>query len=619
MDFSLKKFLNGTDVTDKGAFSSKDILKLELKIPRKEGIRCADVIVNEDEYYDNYKSTVIPFLWEDLDEGFDIFYCELKLSDFKTGIYFFNIRLSGREEKLIYDKFDYKRQLLVFSEDAYKLKPQNGIIYHIFVDRFYSSGKSPVKKTAVLNPDWDEGTPEFAKKPGDFLKNNTVFGGDLYGIAQKMDYIASLGTKYIYLSPVFEAFSNHKYDTGDYLKIDEGFGGEEGFKELIKTASNYGIKLILDGVFNHTGDDSLYFNKYNSYDSEGAFNSKESLYYSWYNFKNFPDEYESWWGIKTLPRVDSSNDKYINFICKENSVVEKWGKLGLGGWRLDVADELSDKFLENFHNSVKKIDKDAVIIGEVWENASNKISYGERRKYFLGNQLDSVMNYPLREAIIALFKDGSVEKFLNTVKIINYHYPDFIKCRLMNLLSTHDTERLITVLAGKSLDNNDNELLSKTFLTQEEFKKGAEKLEKAYTLLYFMPGQPSVFYGDEIGMEGYHDPFCRRPFKWNKLDKNPILAFFRKLGKIRLSLDVFADGDLKIIFENENSFVLSRENEKEKIIFGFNKGENSLIAESDKPLKNLLSNKKSSMAEIKRDNILLASLPKNSYLKINYS
>ncbi len=618
MDFSLKKFLKSKDVTDKGAFSSEDILKLELKIKRKEGISRAELIVNEDEYCNGYKSTVIPFLWENLEEGCDVLSCCLRLSDFGTGLYFVNIRLKGKNELLVYDKFDYKRQLLIFEKNAGSLKPQKGIIYHIFVDRFYSSGKSPVKETSVLNTNWDEGTPEFAKRPGDFLKNNTVFGGDLCGIAQKMDYIASLGTKYIYLSPVFEAFSNHKYDTGNYLEVDEGFGGEEGLKELIKAASSYGIKLILDGVFNHTGDDSLYFNKYEHYASVGAFNSQKSPYYSWYNFKSFPNEYESWWGIKTLPRVNSDNDDYINFICKENSVVKKWGSLGLGGWRLDVADELSDKFLENFRKSVKETDKDAIIIGEVWENASNKISYGQRRKYFLGEQLDSVMNYPLREAVISLFKEGNVEKFLQTVKIINYQYPDFAKLHLMNPLSTHDTERLITVLGVKSLDNNDNELLSKTFLTREEFKEGFERLKKAYALLYFMPGLPSVFYGDEIGMEGYHDPFCRRPFKWKAVDKSPVLPFFKKLGKIRLCMDVFADGDLKIVFENENSFVLSRENQKEKIIFAFNKSQNPLKAKADVPFKNLLTNKKISGARIKTGDILLASLPKNSLLKISF-
>ena len=616
MDLSFRKFSGHTDVTDKGAFSDKETLKFVSEIPRKEGTRALFLEVNTDEYYEDYKSFSFPFTWVGTEENHDIYECSIKLSDFGKGLYFINLRLSNGRENLLYDKFDYRRQMLIYDGEAEKLSPKNGIIYHIFVDRFCRSGKSPVKENSILNPDWDEGTPQFAPHPGDDLKNNMVFGGDLYGIAEKMEYISSLGVSYIYLSPIFEAYSNHKYDTGNYMKVDESFGGEEALKCLIKKADEYGIKLILDGVFNHTGDDSLYFNKYGNYPCNGAYNSKKSPYYKWYNFEKFPEKYESWWGIKTLPRVDSKNDSYIDYICGENSVVTKWMDLGLGGWRLDVADELSDKFLESFRKRVKSEDKNAVIIGEVWENGTNKISYSERRKYFQGDQLDSVMNYPIREAVIKLFRDKDVRDFAEKIKVLNFQYPDFIKNRLMNLLSTHDTERFITLVAGKNLDNNDNELLSKTFLTEAEFKKGAERLKNAYALLYFLPGQPSLFYGDEIGMEGYHDPFCRRPFKWKKTEDSRILEFFRKLGQVRLQNSVFSDGNLNILHESRSSFVLSRENDSEKIIFALNFSKKPLEISCGGTMINLFNNKKVKGLILKENNIFLGRIPKNKEITV---
>ena len=608
MDISINKYANEKDVTLKGAFNQNTILKYIVKIPRDKGVRRVCLLLSEDEFYVENESNRIEFLWEDLEDGIDIYSCELNLSEYKTGIYFINICYESCKKAIqIYDKFDYRRQITIYKENNDNSPIPEGIMYHIFVDRFYSSGKSPIKKSAVFNPDWDNGTPEYGEKPGTDIKNNMVFGGDLYGIAEKMDYIASLGTEYLYLSPIFDAYSNHKYDTGNYMKVDEGFGGEEALKELINTANKYNIKIILDGVFNHTGDDSLYFNKYGHYDSQGAYNSKKSPYYNWYNFRKFPDNYEAWWDIKILPRVNSSDDNYLNYICGENGVVDKWMNMGINGWRLDVADELSNKFLEKFHYSVKNKNKTSIIIGEVWENASNKISYNLRRKYFQGNQLDSVMNYPLRDAIISLMKNKNTDNFINMVQIIGYQYPDKVKNRLMNLLSTHDTERIITVLAGKELDNNNNELLSKTFLTKTEYRKGFKAVKTAYALLYFMPGIPSVFYGDEIGMEGYHDPFCRRPFKWNNVHKNPFLNYFKKLGVLRKQHSAFHCDDLKIEYYDHKRFILSRTDNNEKLIFACNMDNEPFEIKCDKNLINLFDvNKKSKKIFVGKENFLLA-------------
>ncbi len=613
MEISFKKYINGKDVTLKGAFSQNNIIDYVIKIPREKAVRRVYLILNSDEFYEEIKSDCYEFIWEDLEEGMDIYSLSVNLSKYKPDIYFINICFeSFKTTTYLYDKFDYRRQLTIYKENNETPDIPKGIMYHIFVDRFYSSGKSPVKKTSVLNPDWDNGTPQFSKKPGDPLKNNMVFGGDLYGIAEKMDYIASLGTEYIYLSPIFEAYSNHKYDTGNYMEADEGFGGQKALKILIDTASRYGIKVILDGVFNHTGDDSLYFNKYSNYKSEGAYNSKNSPYFKWYNFRNFPDDYEAWWGIEILPRVNSADSDYLKYICGKNGVVDKWMTMGISGWRIDVADELSDRFLNEFHRSVKSKNKNAIIIGEVWENASNKIAYNLRRKYFLGEQLDSVMNYPLRDAVISLIKDKNTDKLINTIKIISYQYPDKVKSRLMNLLSTHDTERIITVLAGKQLDNNDNLLLSQTFLTDSQYKKGIKAVKIAYALLYFMPGIPSVFYGDEIGMEGYHDPFCRRPFKWKNTEKNPLLNWFRKLGKIRKTHSAFHCEDLMIEYYDNQRFILSRSDKNEKIIFGCNLSDFPFHIKSDSLMTNLFEakNKGKNLVINPNDFILIKINPK---------
>ena len=288
-------------------------------------------------------------------------------------------------------------QLIIYTKrKKYPEFFRGGIAYQIFVDRFFRGGNEEVKEDAKVNHDWYHGVPEYFH-PGDKdFKNNTFFGGDLPGVEKKLSYIASLGVTAIYLNPIFLSSSTHKYDTADYTKIDPMFGGEEAFRSLIKAAKKHKISIILDGVFNHTGDDSVYFNKYGKYDTVGAYQSEESPYADWYNFTEFPDEYESWWGFKNLPRVMSDNPSYKKFLFGKDGIVRRYIREGICGWRLDVADELSDKFLEELSYAAQAEREDALIIGEVWEDASNKVSYGKRRAYFYGKELDSVMNYPIR-------------------------------------------------------------------------------------------------------------------------------------------------------------------------------------------------------------------------------
>ena len=431
-----------------------------------------------------------------------------------------------------------------------------GIIYHIFVDRFSSSGRYPVKERAVFNPDWDHGIPQYGPYPGAEVDNNVFFGGDLTGIEEKLDYIAALGVRTIYLSPIFEAYSNHKYDTADYLKVDSMFGGEEAFVSLCRKAASYGIRILLDGVFNHTGADSVYFNKFGHYDAVGAYQSKESPFYPWYYFREHPEEYDSWWGVKVLPRIRTDTEEVRRFICE--AVVPKWMHAGAAGWRLDVADELDEQFLDAFRSAVKKQNTDAVIIGEVWEDASDKVAYGRRRRYFGGRQLDSVMNYPLRSALIDYVKYGSCYNLQRYTEGTYRRYPKQASDNLMNFLGTHDTERILTVLGGKEAGERSNEELSVLSMTTQEREDAIVKFRLAYGILAGLPGVPCVFYGDEAGMEGYRDPFCRRPFPWKHIEQS-LLAFYRMIGTVRKEQRVFRDGLFRLLSITPEHLVYLRE------------------------------------------------------------
>ncbi len=461
---------------------------------------------------------------------------------------------------------DGKRQLLVIR--AQSEAPQwlpGGIMYHIFVDRFCASGRAKAKEGTVINPDWEGGIPQFAKERGEDLPNNVFFGGDLYGIAEKMDYIASLGVTCLYLSPIFDAASNHKYDTGDYSRIDSMFGGEDGFAALTEAAHRRGIRVILDGVFNHTGADSVYFNKFAHYDSLGAYQSKQSLYYDWYYFHEYPDGYESWWGMPTLPKVNGEREAYRKYILGENGILAKWMHKGADGWRLDVADELTDSFLDALTARVKKENPEAVVYGEVWEDATNKCAYGSRRRYLRGGQLDSVMNYPLREAVIAYVRYGDAEKFRAITEGLYRRYPKSVANLLMNVLGTHDTARILTVLAGDSADGYTNTELSVKRLTESQRTHGVRLLSIAYAIISVMPGIPCIFYGDEAGVEGYGDPFCRMPFPWGREDKT-LLAEYRRIGAIRRAESVLSDGELRILAAAQNLLAVIRENGNDRAV-----------------------------------------------------
>ena len=417
-----------------------------------------------------------------------------------------------------------------------------GVLYQIFPDRFATSGelKEGVPSDRVMHADWNEAV-EWRPDHNGRVWNNDFFGGDLKGIEQKLDYLQSLGVTCIYLNPIFESHSNHRYDTADYSRIDPLLGDEADFAALTAAAKERGIRVMLDGVFSHTGSDSIYFNRERRYTGDGAYNSPHSPYSDWYHFRRWPNEYGSWWGFDTLPEVDELSPAFMQYINGEGGIVERWLKSGASGWRLDVADELPDGFLDALRARVKATDPDALVLGEVWEDASNKESYGHRRRYLLGKQLDSVMNYPFRDAIFAFLLGGSGEDFAHGVWDVVENYPPQTLRLLMNHIGTHDTERALTVLGGEPSCGRGRAWQAERHLGDAERAVGLRRLRLASLLQFALPGVPCVYYGDEAGLEGYRDPFNRGTYPWGHEDAG-LIEWYRALGAARAVSPALAEG-----------------------------------------------------------------------------
>jgi len=449
---------------------------------------------------------------------------------------------------------------------------REGVLYQIFPDRFHGSGipaENPYEDR-TLRTDWG-GMPVWRPNRYGEITNSDYFGGDLAGIIEKLDYLADLGVTCIYLNPIFEAHSNHRYNTADYLKVDPLLGANENFRDLCQKAKARGISVILDGVFSHTGSDSIYFNKKKRYGGGGAYNDPKSPYIRWYRFTSYPTQYESWWGFETLPNVEETEPSYLEFICGEDGVLRKWMRLGAAGFRLDVADELPDVFLDQLHSAVKAEDPKAAIIGEVWEDASNKVSYGVRRRYLLGQQLDSVMNYPFKDALLHYVRHGNGSTFYNTVMQILENYPPPVIPALMNSLSTHDTPRAITLLAGEYLNDNGREWQeAHHLLTEEQYARGQTLMLLAAVIQFGLPGMPCIYYGDEAGMQGYKDPFNRGCYPWGEEDKT-LLEGMRALGRIRGNYPVFSKADFLPLVFNDCMCAFLRQTDQLRFLFAINR------------------------------------------------
>lgn len=466
------------------------------------------------------------------------------------------------------------QQLVYSTKSKTNSSYKGGVMYHIFVDRFRKEGTVKPRFDLILRNDWGG---EITKNSTSFeVINKECFGGNLKGIEKKLDYLKSLNVSTIYLSPIFESNSYHKYDTADYSKVDSMFGSEKDLKSLIEKAKQKGIGIILDGVFNHTGSDSIYFNKLNRYNSVGAYQSQKSPYFSWFDFQSHPDKYSSWWGIDTMPQIKKCQTSFINYIASKQGIVQKYFKMGIFGLRLDVVDELCEKTLNSICASARVVKPDCLILGEVWEDASNKIAYDKRKKYFLGKQLDSVMNYPIKDSIINYIQTQNCEYLRNTIFMLKDHYPKDIQDNLMNILGTHDTSRILSMI--DDVTNKKEEL--------------SFKLLKIATLLQFtVMGVPCVFYGDEQGLRGVGAPYCRVCFPWTKQNKT-IKNWFVLLGKLRNN-PVFKNGELNILKAEESLFGFERVLGKKKVLIFTNCSNKTKTVKLNEVYTNYITKKKS--------------------------
>jgi len=439
-----------------------------------------------------------------------------------------------------------------------------GVTYQIFPDRFardaeterkirenpegltLADGSTLQSRERVLHLETTE-TPAYT--PEKFrgkleVTNRDFFGGTFRGIAEKLEYLHGLGVETLYLNPIFEAFSNHRYDTADYLSTDPMLGSEADFRGFCDAAHVLGMRIILDGVFNHTGSDSIYFNKNGRYSSAGAYNSNNSPYVSWYEFTAWPDKYSAWWGIETLPQVRENEPSYREFITGENGVVRRWLAAGADGWRLDVADELPDDFIAEIRAAARAEKPDSVIIGEVWEDASSKISHSARRRYILGGGLDGVTGYPFRTALLRWLSGGDAEDFRAEMEDIFENYPSHAARNSMNILGTHDTPRILTALGishDDPLVSAPKSVRAEHYLSGEQREHSVKLLKIASLLQYTFPGSPTLLYGDEAGLEGFEDPFNRRFYPWGR-ENAELLGWYRKLGALRKALKALRCG-----------------------------------------------------------------------------
>jgi 4-alpha-glucanotransferase len=507
------------------------------------------------------------------------------------------------------ERFPGAFQITVFRKDF--LTPdwmKGALIYQIFPDRFARGSRFKREDMDIGNDDparilhdhWDEevdidGKPETGYVACDF------FGGTLTGIAEKTEYISALHTDLIYLNPIFRARSNHRYDTADYLAVDPLLGGEEGFSCFAEEMKSKDIKFILDGVFSHTGADSRYFNKYGRYPEQGAFqavmNGRKSKYLSWYSFsKNRNGEimYDSWWGFPELPNVNESDLFYREFILGNEGVLVYWLGKGAAGFRLDVSDELPDSFIREIRERVKEeTGGEGAVLGEVWEDASCKVSYGTYRDFTFGNTHDSVMGYTFREAVIGyLGGTYTATESDNLLETYRENYPVQAYYCQMNLLSSHDVPRAITMLSGEK-DPGDRRKQKDLRLSDEQRILGMQLMRLGFVFQLGYVGCPSVYYGDEIGMEGYRDPFNRRTYPWDIItaEQEEQLRFYREISGIRRELPVLKTGYYRTLLASEDLFVFERYLDSSgrdcfgkpcsgasRVIFAFNRSRTGTIA-----------------------------------------
>ena len=570
--------------TPYGAVSSGTQVQFSLRPPRAESFSHASITARFESWSDQIVIMKMP--WQGYELGHDLFSVSLDTGDY-VGLVWYSFRL---------EKMDGSRQELgpyqLTVYDGTQRVPSwfgEGVTYQIFPDRFCRS-RVPDPEGLVgertVHQNWED-QPEFRPNDQGEVRNRDFFGGDFQGIWEKLDYLKSLGVETLYFNPIFEAAENHRYGTADYSRTDPMLGTNEDFSRLCIEAHRRGMRIMLDGVFNHTGFVSRYFNGDGFYPEQGASQSWDSPYRPWFNFIQWPHKYESWWGIYSLPAVNESNPSYREFIFGgKDSVVRRWLRAGADGWRLDVADELPDDFVCGIHTAAREEKANAVIIGEVWEDGSTKIAYGARRKHILGGHCDGLMNYPLRSAILSFFQGGGGEAFAEAMETIRENYPSFAFYSAMNSLDTHDTPRILTLLgAGGEYRDQSKEWRAQFKLSPKQRTKGKRLMKAAAMLLFCFPGSPTVYYGDEAGMEGFEDPFNRQTYPWGHEDQE-LLDWYRGLGQLRKSRSALRRGSIRYVCSRGPLLAFLRETKEERLLCAFNAGETegAFLTEEGRPV-----------------------------------
>mgnify|MGYP002608946761 FL=1 len=469
------------------------------------------------------------------------------LDDPDLYFYFFQITTKNESFRLLKQGDDTNMedgdwwQISVIAEEfAVPSALEGAVMYQIFPDRFAKSGQADLHDK--LQPYWIHSNthdiPVWQPNERGEVTNNDFFGGNFAGMCEKLDYLHDLGVEALYLNPIFMAWSTHRYDTYDYARIDPMLGTEDDFRHFCNEAHERGMKVILDGVFSHVGDRSPYF--------QSAISDPNSPYRSWFQFQHYPDRYTSWWGITTLPCVNKLDPAFLDYIIDgPYSIAARWLMAGADGWRLDVVDELPDEFVLRLRRRIRQVKPSAILIGEVWEDASNKIAYDRRRRYFVDNELDGVMNYPLQKAILRYVRrenDGA--EFGQQVMTLAENYPPHVLNACMNLLSTHDTPRAINALLDPHDGSRDD--LARRHFSPDQIIWGKELLRTAAFLQFTLPGAPCIYYGDEAGMTGYRDPFNRGFYPWGEEDTN-LQAFYRALARLKRENPALKTGRVEFI------------------------------------------------------------------------
>ena len=554
-----------------GAVPSGTVVSFTLRPPRAGGFSRGRLTARFESR--NNEEQIIPLPWVDSQLGVDQFRGTLDVGTY-VGLIWYSFVLEGLDGRRA-ELGPY--QLTVYQgEEAVPTWFGEGMTYQIFPDRFCRSripDPAGLVGGRTVHQDWAD-EPVYRPDEHGEIRNRDFFGGDFQGVISKLDELKELGVETLYFNPIFEAAENHRYGTADYDRIDPMLGCNEDFSRLCDEAHKRGMRVMLDGVFNHTGFVSRYFNGDGFYPDVGACQSWDSPYRSWFQFIRWPDQYESWWGIYSLPAVNESDPSYRRFIFgDEDSVVRRWLRAGADGWRLDVADELPDDFVAGIHAAARAEKPSAVVIGEVWEDGSTKVAYGVRRKHILGGHCDGLMNYPLRSAILSYFSGGKAEDFVSGMETIRENYPPFAFYSAMNSLGTHDTPRILTLLgAGGERRNQSRDWRANFRLEGDALRLAKERLRAAALLLFCFPGSPTVYYGDEAGMEGFEDPFNRRTYPWGHEDQE-LLAWFKQLGALRKTHPALRRGTIRYVAADGPLLAFARADDGEEILCVCNAGD----------------------------------------------